>query len=945
MEPAHVEAATKATVRLALARGYLVSEDLRQALLLMDQLAAAGRPANLLSLLASRYLRADHVPELSEYYQRQLAAQAASPSGSAPPAEVEAPRIEQVEAPEELLARSVELVRRPPEEDPQSVQTFMRESAKALQIQPADEQIVVPDKIFVALAKRAGYPSHEDLVTCRRLQLERVKAGERVTLFEVVQERGVLPERRIKRFQKWAAQVTRRDPAPLEDEVEEAPAAGGAPISKKVMVHMSAAALDLPQDVDGEINAGPGAGPQGGQGPQRKRKGRVRRAANAVRDSASLVVKGMARRVRARTNNDPEVASRQMVLFAGAAGVMCAIFGLALGLLLGTSDPDPQLAQASPTEDPAEVRRREFREKQAKALAKGDADWALLREVQPEDASGLLEDFARKHPRDPRARHADRFADLINSERERRERQQTAYLGALLEKARKLEESGPRASMELYELVVALAPRSPEANKARSARRRVAQRALEASEPEVEVEDPLKPEAPDPDPADRRPSDPVTSSERDKPKVVEVQPIPSGFALWSPVCKAYDDLDLPALERAVAALLEKVKEGHYPLAAKGLLAFAKEDFVAARDFLAPLQTDEKLRQAAKSLYRPWRALVRAAFYTKRYELAREVAVGLSSERQRKIWLLLIDGPFAAEYPLSSPGLTTISPEGNYRVMADVGVTDKELRALEKKMRGAGSPAKLKRLQDKLRKGHKTLGTLGEVLDKAFMAYGKLLKVKERKAVYPTVYVFKDREGFAEFGRAIGIGSTENALGYYMGYYRILVFFEHTEDVNVGLSRDTVETLLHEAFHQWIHLHVRRTPAWFNEGMAEYFSLGAKITRKKLAYAVVPQRYPSRLSNIQDALRGASYTTKPWTFKRLARSDHSTFMTNAGVNYAHSWSMVHYLGSSAKGRKLLVSYFKALAAGASRKEAFDQVFGEADLEALDADWKRYALNLK
>lgn len=941
MEPAHVEAATKATVRLALARGYLVQEDLRQALLLMEQLAAAGRPANLLSLLASRYLRPDHVPELSDYYQRQLAAQAASPSGSAPPAEVQAPKIEQVEAPEELLARSVELVRRPPEEDPQSVQNFMRESAKALQVQPAEEQVVVPDKIFVALAKRAGYPSHEDLVTCRRLQLERVKAGERITLFEVVQERGVLPERRIKRFQRWAAQVTRRDPAPLEDEVEETPASGGAPISKKVMVHMSAAALDLPQDVDGEINAGPGAGPAGGAQQPKRKKGRVRRAANAVRESASLVVKGVARRVRARTHQDPEIASRQMVLFAGAAGVMCAIFGLALGLLLGTSDPEPQQAQASPTaEDPAEARRRAYREKQAKALAKGNADWELLREVQPEDAPKLLEEFARKHPRDPRARHADRFAELLDKEQDRRQRQQSAYLGALLEKARKLEDSAPRASLELYELVVALAPRSDEAGKARGARRRLAERATAEPEPEPTR---LVPDDPQPE---AKPQDPVTSSERDpKPKVVEVQPIPSGFALWNPICKAYDDNDLPALERAVAALLEKVKEGHFPLAAKGLLAFAKEDFEAARDFLAPLHTDEELRKQARPLYRPWPALVRASFYTKRYELAREVALGLSSERQRRVWLLLIDGPFAAEYPLSSPGLTTISPDGNYRVMADVGVTDQELRALEKKMKAAGSLAKLERLQAKLRKGHKILGTLGEVLDKAFLAYGKLLKVKERKAVYPTVYVFKDREGFAEFGRAIGVGSTENALGYYMGYYRILVFYEQTEDVKLGLSRDTVETLLHEAFHQWIHLHVRNTPAWFNEGMAEYFSIGAKITRKRLSYAVVPQRYPSRLSNIQDALRGASYLSKPWTFKRLARSDHATFMTSAGTNYAHAWSMIHYLGSSAKGRKLLVAYFKALTAGASRKEAFDQVFGDLDLEALDADWKRYALNLK
>lgn len=942
MEPAHVDAATKATVRLALARGYLVSEDLRQALLLKDQLTAAGRPANLLSILASRYLRQDHVQELSEYFQRQLAAQAASPSGSAPPQDLKPPAIEQVEAPEEMLARSVELVRRPPEQDPQSVQTFMRESAKALQIQPTEEQVVVPDKVFVALAKKAGYPSHEDLVTCRRLQLERLKAGDRVTLFEVVQERGVLPERRIKRFQKWAAMVTRRDPAPLEDEVEETPAAGGAPISKKVNIHMSAAALNLPQDVDGEINsAHEGGAGGGGQPAPARKKGRARRAAGAVRDSASLVVKGMARRVRARANNDPEVASRQMVLFAGAAGVVCAIFGLALGLLLGTtSDPEPRLASASATPlDEAETRRKEFREKQARARAKGDADWALLREVQPQDAPKLLEEFARKYPRDPRARHADRFGDFLNGERDRRERQQAAYLGALLEKARKLEGSAPRASLELYELVVGLSPRSPEATKARGARRRLKEAALSTEEPPP-VEDPLLPEQ---DPED--PKRPVSSAERDEPEV-EVQPIPSGFALWRPICKAYDDREMPALERAVAALLEKVPEGHFPAAAKGLLAFAKEDFETARDLLAPLQIDEALRTPAKGLYRPWSALVRSAFYTKRYGLAREVALGLG-ERQRTIWLLLIDGPFAADYPLASKALTTISPDGGYRVMADIGVTAQELRALEKKMRATGSPTKLTRLQDKIRKGHKILGTLGEILDKAFLAYSKLLKVSERKAVYPTVYVFRDREGFAEFGRALGVGNTENTLGYYMSSYRILVFFEQSEDVKVGLSTETVETLLHEAFHQWIDLHhVNRTPAWFNEGMSEYFSIGAKISRKKLEFAVVPQRYPSRLSNIQDALRGThSGLGKPWSFRRLARADHATFMTNSAVSYAHSWSMIHYLGSSAKGRKLLVSYFRALAAGASRIEAFDQIFGDLDIDALDAAWRRYTLNLK
>ncbi|MBL4845464.1 MAG: DUF1570 domain-containing protein, partial [Planctomycetes bacterium] len=619
----------------------------------------------------------------------------------------------------------------------------------------------------------------------------------------------------------------------------------------------------------------------------------------------------------------------------------CALFGLALGLLIGTSsEPVAQLPAATPEqEDPDKARRRRHRGKLARARAAGNADWELLREVQQKDAPGLLSEFARKHPRDPRARHADRFGEFLKGERERRKRQQSAYLGAILEKAVRLESRTPEASIELYELVVSLAPRSEAAKKARSARRRLREKIIEDGGTPPD-ESPLPP-----DPNKKIPIIPKTGPSSERPPPVAARP--SDLRLWYNVVAAYDKRDMPALEKAVAALVEGIPKGHYPAAAKGLLAFAKDDFVGARDHLAPLQTDKALRAAAGGvgMSRPQRALVRSAFFTKRYELARAVALGMD-ERRRDIWVLLIDGPFKDQYPLASAGLTKISSAGKYRVMADVGVTPGELKAQEKEMRRRGkTPARLAALQRKLRKSHRLLRTLGDVLDKASLAYNKLLKVTNPTVLCPTVYVFRDREGFADFGQAIGIGRTENALGYYMPSYRILVFYEQTEDVKLGLSRDTVETLLHEAFHQWLHLYVKERPAWLNEGMAEYFSIGAKISRKRLEYAVVPERFPSRLSNIRDALRANDGARRPWSFRRLLRSDHRTFMTHAGVNYAHSWSLIHYLGSNARGRKLLVTYFRALKSGASRIEAFDQVFGDLDLTAIEASWKSYVLNLK
>jgi len=417
--------------------------------------------------------------------------------------------------------------------------------------------------------------------------------------------------------------------------------------------------------------------------------------------------------------------------------------------------------------------------------------------------------------------------------------------------------------------------------------------------------------------------------------------------LWLLAAAAFDRSDRLRLEKVVGAIVKKSPASVYAAAGKGLLAFLHEDFTASRRALEPLHSDPKQRAAAKAagLLRPEEVLVRVAFYTKRYDLARSVASGLRDPSERRTWTLLVDGPFAKEFPHLYPALTTLSPDKKYRVISDVGITGSELDRLESEMAAAGSPAKLDALQRKVRKGHKLLGTIAEVLDKAALAYGKLLGQKDGKDVFPTVYVFKDRVGFAKFGRDIGIGNTENALGYYMPDYRVLVFYEETEDVKLGLSRNTVETLLHETFHQWVHLHLEDAPPWFNEGMAEYFSLGAKIGRKSLEYAVLPKRNPSRLTNIRDALRGEY--SKPWTLRELMRADQRTFMmpSQSGVNYAHAWSLVHYLGATPKRRRLLRNYFKALLSGLDSRAAYAKVFGKLDMNAMQADWKNYILTVK
>src|SRR5687767_14899477 len=94
----------QATVRHALARGFLTAAQLREALIVQQQLQESGRGAPLLSVLATRYLKPEHVQELSRFYRDQT-------TSDASPAE----EPQQVELPPEVLSRSCEMLARPPE--------------------------------------------------------------------------------------------------------------------------------------------------------------------------------------------------------------------------------------------------------------------------------------------------------------------------------------------------------------------------------------------------------------------------------------------------------------------------------------------------------------------------------------------------------------------------------------------------------------------------------------------------------------------------------------------------------------------------------------------------------------------------------------------------------------------------------------------------------------
>ena len=451
---------------------------------------------------------------------------------------------------------------------------------------------------------------------------------------------------------------------------------------------------------------------------------------------------------------------------------------------------------------------------------------------------------------------------------------------------------------------------------------------------------PREPERAPPAPSPPRPKRPVEPPPEAGTRETPAPPRPAASQELADLLDAalghYDARDEVRLGRSLTAMEGLAGDAPETRAVRGLFMDLAGRFKDAANEL------EKAGEAGG--VRVAEALVRSLFATMRYEAARAVLPRLA-ERDAALWRTLIDGPFRRDYPLSADMCVASTDDGNYRVITDLGLPPGHLARLEQRLATAPEGERQK-LVEKARKAHKGLSELCDVMDKAYKAYGKLLQTDEPPQVRPTVYVLASRGDFDRFSGALQFSDMENVLGYYVPDFRVLVFYDQPEGRVAGraLSRGTLEVLLHETFHQWLHLHVEDRPRWFDEGMAEYFGIG-EVTASGLRYGLVPSAHPSRLDNIRDALSGGS-SSGPMSIPDLLRAPRATFYgAGSAINYAQAWSFVHYLGSTTKGQKLLREYFKALRRGLDQEAAYREVFAPLDLVALEKEWKEYVGRLR
>lgn len=201
---------------------------------------------------------------------------------------------------------------------------------------------------------------------------------------------------------------------------------------------------------------------------------------------------------------------------------------------------------------------------------------------------------------------------------------------------------------------------------------------------------------------------------------------------------------------------------------------------------------------------------------------------------------------------------------------------------------------------------------------------------------PIVLVFETPEGYYSYADFTAADRLEFSIGVYHSLYKQLVFFEDLD------RKDTLQTMAHEGFHQFLDGLAPGAPTWFNEGTAEYLS-GIEVKDGKVVRTGVLLR--GRLRNLQSALKAG---TQPMPFDFIMMESQRMFYAmNAPFQYAQAWSMIHFFmeGGNPEYRQCYQDYANLILDGASPLKALRETFGKRDLALMQSEWLAYVTKLK
>jgi hypothetical protein len=229
---------------------------------------------------------------------------------------------------------------------------------------------------------------------------------------------------------------------------------------------------------------------------------------------------------------------------------------------------------------------------------------------------------------------------------------------------------------------------------------------------------------------------------------------------------------------------------------------------------------------------------------------------------------------------------------------------------------------------------------GTRLEAAYKHYAEVFKdvfQEDPRRPKPRVAVFNTREAYLTYGELTLSGRQEWTLGYFHPLYKELLLFEDVD------QDATLQTLYHEAFHQFMAMMAPKVPYWYNEGIAEYMGgIRVEVQKGQSRIAERAKILDGRLKALKQGLAMAL------PFEAIMMQTPGQFYSGpVSFKYAQAWSMVHFLYEAAGGkhRPRIEAYFRKLREGGDSKAAYQAGFGDAPMEELQKEWLEYVKKME
>ena len=230
-------------------------------------------------------------------------------------------------------------------------------------------------------------------------------------------------------------------------------------------------------------------------------------------------------------------------------------------------------------------------------------------------------------------------------------------------------------------------------------------------------------------------------------------------------------------------------------------------------------------------------------------------------------------------------------------------------------------------------GEKDIRKVGLKLEQFREVFTRLFpNMRFNTPVPTTVVVFKSDDSYAPFQPRANTGG----------------YFQPGPDVNyIALSTEVPKIqspfLRHQQdafsviFHEYTHLLVENTfadaPLWFNEGLAEYYSMFSITDDRKVRLGI-----PIDLHVM--LLRTNKMLPLRTLFEVDYKSPHYNESNKQGIFYAQSWALMHYLIIGKAGKvEQLGKFMELLAAKTPLEQAFQQAF-ETSMEVMEKELSDY-----